>query len=156
MKKIWSIRKDGDGVSPVIATILMVAITVVLAAVLYVMVLGIGGDTGSSINVSMSKDSSATNWTYSVTAISGTSQLAQADVYIIVKDASNAIGLTATAVSSFTTGEYTSGVMFVDANTAGYLNAGDYFVLDRTTYAVGSQIQLTDSSGSTTYCSYTI
>jgi flagellin-like protein len=39
MKKIW--RKDG--VSPVIATILMVAITVVLAAVLYVMVIQLGG-----------------------------------------------------------------------------------------------------------------
>ncbi|KYK27626.1 MAG: hypothetical protein AYK23_02220 [Candidatus Proteinoplasmatales archaeon SG8-5] len=37
MKKMW--RKN-DGVSPVIATILMVAITVVLAAVLYVMVIG--------------------------------------------------------------------------------------------------------------------
>jgi len=43
MKKIWKIRKDKEGVSPVIATILMVAITVVLAAVLYVMVMGIGG-----------------------------------------------------------------------------------------------------------------
>ena len=40
MKQIWKIRKDNEGVSPVIATILMVAITVVLAAVLYVMVIG--------------------------------------------------------------------------------------------------------------------
>lgn len=40
MKKCWA--KD-DAVSPVIATILMVAITVVLAAVLYVMVIGMGG-----------------------------------------------------------------------------------------------------------------
>ncbi len=39
MKKIWSMRKKNEGVSPVIATILMVAITVVLAAVLYVMVM---------------------------------------------------------------------------------------------------------------------
>jgi flagellin-like protein len=37
MKRIW---KNKEGVSPVIATILMVAITVVLAAVLYVMVSG--------------------------------------------------------------------------------------------------------------------
>ena len=43
MKKTWAIRKDSEAVSPVIATILMVAITVVLAAVLYVMVLGFGG-----------------------------------------------------------------------------------------------------------------
>jgi flagellin-like protein len=45
MKKIWKIRKDSEAVSPVIATILMVAITVVLAAVLYVMVMGFGGPT---------------------------------------------------------------------------------------------------------------
>lgn len=37
MKKTWKDMED-EGVSPVIATILMVAITVVLAAVLYVMV----------------------------------------------------------------------------------------------------------------------
>jgi flagellin-like protein len=43
MKRIWKIRKDDEAVSPVIATILMVAITVVLAAVLYVMVIGFGG-----------------------------------------------------------------------------------------------------------------
>jgi flagellin-like protein len=40
MKKVWK-NKD-EAVSPVIATILMVAITVVLAAVLYVMVIGFG------------------------------------------------------------------------------------------------------------------
>jgi flagellin-like protein len=44
MKRIWSVRKEKEGVSPVIATILMVAITVVLAAVLYVMVIQFGGD----------------------------------------------------------------------------------------------------------------
>jgi len=47
MRKIRNIRKD-DAVSPVIATILMVAITVVLAAVLYVMVMGM---TGSNTNI---------------------------------------------------------------------------------------------------------
>ena len=41
MRKRLIIRKDEKGVSPVIATILMVAITVVLAAVLYVMVTGL-------------------------------------------------------------------------------------------------------------------
>lgn len=45
MRKNW---KDRKGVSPVIATILMVAITVVLAAVLYVMVMGFGGDSTST------------------------------------------------------------------------------------------------------------
>ena len=48
MKKMWKMRKDKSAVSPVIATILMVAITVVLAAVLYVMVMGFGGSTASN------------------------------------------------------------------------------------------------------------
>ncbi len=55
------IRKDDQAVSPVIATILMVAITVVLAAVLYVMVSGlIGGTTTSSkpaVTLTISKTS---------------------------------------------------------------------------------------------------
>ncbi|TLZ43274.1 MAG: type IV pilin, partial [Methanobacteriota archaeon] len=42
------IREDDDAVSPVIATILMVAITVVLAAVLYVMVSGLITGPGST------------------------------------------------------------------------------------------------------------
>jgi len=41
MKKMWKL--NNKAVSPVIVTILMVAITVVLAAVLYVMVMGFGG-----------------------------------------------------------------------------------------------------------------
>ncbi|MEM0449665.1 MAG: type IV pilin N-terminal domain-containing protein [Methanomassiliicoccales archaeon] len=59
MKKIWSMRKK-DGVSPVIATILMVAITVVLAAVLYVMVMGFGGgQSGQTPTITMTYQRSA-------------------------------------------------------------------------------------------------
>ncbi len=56
MKKNWAIRKDAEAVSPVIATILMVAITVVLAAVLYVMVLGFGTTTNNTPAATYSKD----------------------------------------------------------------------------------------------------
>lgn len=48
MRKSWNIRKDAKAVSPVIATILMVAITVVLAAVLYVMVTGLLAGPGTA------------------------------------------------------------------------------------------------------------
>jgi len=53
MKKTWKIRKNKEAVSPVIATILMVAITVVLAAVLYVMVMGFGGTSGNTPTATM-------------------------------------------------------------------------------------------------------
>ena len=44
-------KRSNEGVSPVIATILMVAITVVLAAVLYVLVSGFLVGTGSTKNI---------------------------------------------------------------------------------------------------------
>src|SRR2546423_3635189 len=59
------IRKDEAAVSPVIATILMVAITVVLAAVLYVMVSGLisgPGGTPQSMGISASRSPDGTNW----------------------------------------------------------------------------------------------
>lgn len=59
MKKMW--KKNNKAVSPVIATILMVAITVVLAAVLYVMVMGFGGSgSPEAPTVSLSKMTTST------------------------------------------------------------------------------------------------
>lgn len=52
MKKLF--RKDDEAVSPVIAVILMVAITVVLAGVLYVWVSSFGGGGTSGVSISSS------------------------------------------------------------------------------------------------------
>ncbi len=54
MKKI-NILRDESAVSPVIATILMVAITVVLAATLYMMLPG-GGEAGTPVSGSISAE----------------------------------------------------------------------------------------------------
>src|SRR5467141_497892 len=70
MKSI--IRKDEAAVSPVIATILMVAITVVLAAVLYVMVSGLlsgPGGTPTAWGVNIGKSGDQSNWTLTFTWI---------------------------------------------------------------------------------------
>jgi flagellin-like protein len=73
MKKMWKIKKDKSAVSPVIATILMVAITVVLAAVLYVMVMGFGGNTNSTPTGSFTSVTGTTaNKVISVGAVSPT------------------------------------------------------------------------------------
>lgn len=83
MKKIWAVRKDSEAVSPVIATILMVAITVVLAAVLYVMVLGFGADTTTTPTVTLNKTSVTDGWRFSVAAISST-EVSWEDVIVTV------------------------------------------------------------------------
>ncbi len=58
------VRKDDKGVSPVIATILMVAITVVLAAVLYLMVSSFGGGDTSQVSGTISVEKDSTTQAY--------------------------------------------------------------------------------------------
>src|SRR2546422_10243000 len=63
------IRSDREGVSPVIATILLVAITVVLAAVLYVMVSGLLTPVGNGpqiMGVVLSKTGDGRNWSLEI------------------------------------------------------------------------------------------
>lgn len=89
MNKNWAIRKDAEAVSPVIATILMVAITVVLAAVLYVMVLGFGTGGGSTPGLSVSKTANAagTGWDFTCTAPTATGSWN--DCTVILEDVTN-------------------------------------------------------------------
>jgi len=64
-----AIRNDREGVSPVIATILLVAITVVLAAVLYVMVSGLLTPVGNGpqiMGVALSKTGDGKNWSLEI------------------------------------------------------------------------------------------
>src|SRR5437899_11731715 len=64
-----AIRYDRQGVSPVIATILLVAITVVLAAVLYVMVSGLLTPVGNGpqiMGVVLSKTGDGKNWSLEI------------------------------------------------------------------------------------------
>ncbi len=60
-KSPWARRAKARGVSPIIATILLVAITVVLAAVLYVLISGLtGGGTSTPYTLQMSNQGQST------------------------------------------------------------------------------------------------
>ena len=94
MKIIW---RDEEGVSPVIAVILMVAITVVLAAVLYVMVSGMLGSTTTSPTVSMNwveDQHNLGNYTGNIVRISGTKVLRVEDVTVAVSHDGSSKSLT--------------------------------------------------------------
>ena len=70
MKNVRLIREDENAVSPVIATILMVAITVVLAAVLYVMVSGLLGNPGDRPEViGVTRPDTAANYVLSIDSV---------------------------------------------------------------------------------------
>jgi flagellin-like protein len=67
--------KKNDGVSPVIGTILLVAITVVLVAIISAVVMGMTGDIGAShvvgVKVVQGNDSTATNGSSLLVTITG-------------------------------------------------------------------------------------
>ena len=83
-KKIGKMWKDTTGVSPIIAVILMVAITVVLAATIYVWVSGFGGGGGTSaaINLQQTNYDGDHNVTYKVLTVKG--GLGYEDIKIVV------------------------------------------------------------------------
>ncbi len=148
------IRKDEQAVSPVIATILMVAITVVLAAVLYVMVSGLisgPGNTPKSIGVAVTKSGDGTNWILTFTSVpTGLSNTTT--MLTVTLSSGGATGLTGLALSSSTlsgTTSLTSGVhaQYIPATTTGTVSAGDRVLLAVSSYPAGDGYSLT-SSGS--------
>ena len=137
MKKIWAVRKDAEGVSPVIATILMVAITVVLAAVLYVMVLGFGGTSTQTPTSSLTKSTVTSGVKMTFAPVSVDTQWS--DVTILLSDGTNTQQWTplTTDLDNATTAKYVSAsktlgsltiyLNITDLAGNGYVNQGDYF-----------------------------
>ncbi len=127
------IRKDEEAVSPVIATILMVAITVVLAAVLYVMVSGLitgPGSTPTAMGVSTQPSSDGTNWIMTIT--SAPTGKAYTTVTLAIFHTDGSSNLSATALSSLNAG--TNGCSLAKvSSTATAIQAGDR-ILCKTTW----------------------
>lgn len=140
MKKIWAMRKKEDAVSPVIATILMVAITVVLAAVLYVMVLGFGGTQQTTPVATYSKTTISSGQRITIVSITKT-DVSWSDVKIQLSDgtnfaewspvATNLSGGSAISanLSSDTLGALTVWCTVFDVSGNGYVSGSDYFQL---------------------------
>jgi flagellin-like protein len=146
MKKIWRIRKDSEAVSPVIATILMVAITVVLAAVLYVMVLQFGGTSTQAPTTSLAKKTPAPSYgvKYEFVAPSKTTSWDEITIQLsdgtstvqwqpVKADLSSTSGTKIKAFTPVSLGTLTVWCNITDLIGNGNLNGGDLF-----TFTTGS------------------
>ncbi len=114
-------RKEKEAVSPVIAVILMVAITVVLAAVLFVMVQNIGTDTGEVTAMTGIVEENNDGWIISVkgSPVENTSSVSW---YVL----------------DHTTGAKIDGVniTFNDNDDDGYIGSGDTFLIEDSAHAL--------------------
>ena len=136
MKKIWRIRKDSEAVAPVVATILMVAITVVLAAVLYVMVLGFGGTSTQTPTATYQKATITAGQKITIVSITKT-DVPWDDVKIQVSDGTNIASWSPTKANQLTTaghnystatmGSLSVYVTLTDVSGNGYVSGTDFF-----------------------------
>src|SRR5207245_10208655 len=145
MKSI--IRKDEAAVSPVIATILMVAITVVLAAVLYVMVCGLitgPGGTPQAMGVGVQPSSDGSNWI--VTVLSTPTGKLYSSTTLAIFHGDGSANLTATAFASL--GAANGCSLSKVTTTATAIQVGDRVLCKTSWYVSGSQYQISDGSKS--------
>ncbi len=147
-----NVNRKKEGVSPVIAVILMVAITVVLAAVLYVMVINILPDDPEGITVVAASKSQITNgWRINID--NGKFDVASdTDAYVEDNSASRAVGGRITT-AGITNDTYPAGpewvVVWNDNNGDGSMNAGDtLFIRDVDHTYAGYRFKLVKGSSS--------
>ncbi|MEE9236800.1 MAG: archaellin/type IV pilin N-terminal domain-containing protein [Thermoplasmata archaeon] len=142
MRTKWAIRRDQKAVSPVIATILMVAITVVLAAVLYVMVSGLvqgPGSTPQPIGVSVTGDlAGGTQWKLAI-ASSPSTPLASEVMLVLIDLNGNATSETLDLLGNIAGANWNN---VIDTGSVETVDAGDYIGLDKATFPAGTQYQL--------------
>lgn len=124
MKKAW--RKNEAAVSPVIATILMVAITVVLAAVLYVMVMGMTGPTEKGPTGVLGDPSVSVNVTAGYDVVISVTSLTP-DTVITNLDYKIGTGTTAdvSTIANYSMGS----CVFTDVGGDGSASSGDFFTI---------------------------
>src|SRR3989449_5125215 len=146
MKSI--IRKDEAAVSPVIATILMVAITVVLAAVLYVMVSGPLSPAGQRprvMGVNISRSGDGTNWTLLITTTP--TGLTTSAVKLQITTSGGLTSLNPTAFSALTSGAWNTNQLQFIHSCGTTIVVGDRDLISTTTYPSGYAVQIADSQG---------
>ena len=103
--KLKQFFTDDDAVSPVIGVILMVAITVILAAVIASFVLGLGDSTSTTPSASFDSDYNADGSTLTLTHESG-DKLQNSQVEITINDPD---GSTTPTTSGFSVSEISAG-----------------------------------------------
>ena len=140
IKKLW---EDKTGVSPIIAVILMVAITVVLAATIYVWVSGFGGGEGTTSSISLAQidyDTDGTNYTITYRVNDAEGGLGWEDIEVTIAgttiwDGENQPGTNFTITSGGTT----------DATEmTGKIEAGDSFEYTTVANPIGLTVNVFD------------
>ncbi|MEM2838694.1 MAG: archaellin/type IV pilin N-terminal domain-containing protein [Thermoplasmata archaeon] len=130
-KRSWTERAEEEAVTPVIATILLVAVTVVLAAIVYFMALAILPQSSTGALVSLNASSTVEGNNYTVEIIAVTDTFFISDARVLVKDNNGNLYFSGTL--SLMNGTWLNNTRYNDVNGDGQVSPADYFQLKRGT-----------------------
>jgi len=132
MRKALSKAARDEAVSPVIAVILLLAITVVLAAVMYITVTSLITDTepASPLGVVPTMSQDRTNWNVKIVQVS--TPLNTSTVRFMVTAPNGTVSMQPTPLSQLPE--------FHDTDPIGLVSAGDYVLLPTATYPLYSHV----------------
>jgi hypothetical protein len=141
-KKLWLVRKDEAAVTPVIATILLVAITVLLVSTLYVMVTSLlpGSAAGENTIFMEMSDNQDGNWTLIVSQMSNPG-IPVNSVKLTIYDQSAVIKLNRVALSALTMSNWTSYRAVYHGRPGAGLTVGDSISVFKNAVAEHSNAQ---------------
>ncbi len=149
-KKNWKSRR---AVSPVIATILMVAITVVLAAVLYVMVMGFNGSSSNAPTASMTATGGSAAHSEMIKIDSISSSQSFSNMKLSLVNGSHPAYSAYVSSGNMSTNMSLPNnlqVSYISLTNNGKVSSGDYVVVTDTNPSDTLQLNLVYVSGSTT------
>ena len=147
MEHFRTLPKDVRAASPVVATILLVAITIALAATIYVMMSAFVGPTQYGPQyIGVVVEMRGGNWT--LTIVSVPTGLLPKSTYVLIRDANLNLLLEKLPLSALTrTNWATYHVLYDGSNpTVEEIAAGDRIDIDRSWYAAPSIIEISDAS----------
>ncbi len=145
ISKQFAKRRKDSAVSPVIATILMVAITVVLAAVLYVMVGGFTHNPGTANSVGMSPTNETYGWNVQIVKVSSSTLPISSITYSLT--GTNGATIVSGSLIAQGTNPTAKGVVLVYSGTAPTnLGVAQTIVIYNEGAASGSTLQLFDGN----------
>ena len=133
---------DERGVSPVIATILLVAITVILAGVLYVLISSVFKPVGTgpkALGISLTKSGDGLNWTLTVVTTPVGLVTSQVRLTIFAPSGGTTLSKTLTTLSYSI-----DGAVFVGSGST--IAVGDRIMIDANRYPTRYQVQIEDST----------
>ena len=111
---------------------------------------------GVILRVSSVSVNQTTNWTVLIASIQNATQIPLRDVCLTVKNAEGVSMLSKVNLSRMTWGIFDNGVNYTNRQPFDFLDARDFFILDKRVYEVGSKIIIDEVGEIHCYCSFTV